>query len=412
MPQWALRLHTAVRTAVSTRCLLWSGHCRLDRPGAYSQGGRLGGDHSGGASPPPPPRGRATFEAQKHSPAGCVFFLALAWRLYLERLRIGSCQHLRPATATRLPGADFVDGHVRNAGARPASAVVLVSVAAMAAPLVARVVGACVVASDGGGDARALWSEVSRLSRRRSPGARLAHGGLLCVHLFVVYPSPLLREQPFPERSIAGTRYSLGLYACQRPDRTPHAQLCASDFPGSTISLSKIQRGQRFCGADSSALSRTRRTCKPDRLRHSTWSRSMETRSRLWSAPARLDLTAVHGKAGTLTNDRLAYTHGWLILFSAHTEQDRGPRLLDPGRGYRSPGSTSATSVAHSEELRRGAASTPSEVARLPPPSSWVRRQPVVPSDAPSARRYVRSPSTHYTGPSWIPLSHQLRVLL
>jgi len=57
----------------------------------------------------------------------------------------------------------------------------------------------------------------------------------------------------------------------------------------------------------------------------------------------RESLTDVHGKAGELTNDRMAYKHGLGVFASRHQHRaDRGTKTLTQGLGISSPGYTSA----------------------------------------------------------------------
>jgi uncharacterized membrane protein (UPF0182 family) len=144
---------------------------------------------------------RATYAAQVHLAAlAAVFLVAMAWRFRLERYVLELGQPGLGGSGS-FAGARYVDVHVRSPGLAALSILSgLSAVACVAAPRVAR----------------------RGCPRRAGLSIGVPAAGLLValvsfaswlpavVQRFAVDPSPLLREQPFIERSIAATRSGLG----------------------------------------------------------------------------------------------------------------------------------------------------------------------------------------------------------
>jgi uncharacterized protein len=344
----------------------------------------------------------ASFEAQTHLLGlAAVFFLALAWRIHLEQFVL-ELQQPSSADSDSFAGADYVDVHVRMPGlAVLADLTVLVAVACVVAPFMSRrggrgrtrvLVGVPLIALLGA--TGLVWILVPALVQR-----------------FVVDPSPLLREQPYLERSIAGTRDGLGLDDIQVEPYAPTHSFAAADFPGLTRSLSHVQIWDNpILGARMRQLVTDTPYFKPDDQTLDVV--PVDGREQPTVVGTReLDLTAIRGQAGTWINDRLSYTHGLGVIRFSGTEtgQDRGPQLLDSGLGLHQPriyfgnfeGDGSEGGVA-------GAVSTPSQIGGLAR-SAWVlvdTRRPEV--DASTAAGTSRTPY-HYTGTAGIPLSNRLR---
>jgi uncharacterized membrane protein (UPF0182 family) len=344
---------------------------------------------------------RASFEAQVQlAGLAAVFLLAMAWRLHLEQYLL-ELQQPSSADSDSFAGADYVDVHVRTPGL---AALTFLSVALA----VACVVAPFLVRRGGTRRGRVLVGVPLVVLLVATGVAWILVPAL--VQRFVVDPSPLLREQPFLERSIAGTREGLGLSSVGVEEYAPTHSFTAADFPDVTHALGHVQIwDNQVLGARMRQLVTDTPYFKPDDEALDVV--PVDGRRRPTVVGTReLDLTAVRGKADTWTNDRLSYTHGrGVIRFSStDTGQDRAPRLLDSGLGIREPriyfGNFAGDT---SDDADSGAAAAPT-ASRLAQ-SAWVlvdTRRPEV--DAPSAAG-TSQPPYHYTGSAGIPLSSLLR---
>jgi excisionase family DNA binding protein len=320
---------------------------------------------------------RASYDAQVHLAAlAAALLLVVAWRFRLERyvLELGQPSSIGSHS---FAGARYVDVHVRSPGLAALSILsVALALACVAAPRIAR-----------------------RGYRRRAglmigvPTAGLLVGLVsfgswlpLVVQRFAVDPNPLLSEQPFIERSIAATRYGLGLDKVEVHPYSPTGRLSAADLARARSRLAGVQvwdpRVLEARMRDLVTAAPFYRPAKPtvDTVR-------VAGRRRLAVGSAReLDLRRAGRDGRSWANERLAYTHGLgLPRYSATAITRNGqPRLLDAGLRTRQP--------------RIYFGDLPHESP------GWVlvdTRRPEV--DVPGARR-----GYHYTGPAGIPLSNAI----
>ena len=272
---------------------------------------------------------RATFAARVHlALLAAAFLLVIAWRLRLEQYALELGQP-SPDDPQSFAGAGYVDVHVRLPGlAALMMLAVVLALVCVAAPFVARTTT----------PRRARWF-IGVPVTLLIVGVALA-GALIpaLVQRFAVDPSPLLKEEPFLQRSIAATRTGLGLDAIDVEAYTP-TRFSADDFSSVSDRLANVliwdtwvlEARMRqlvtetpYYGPDEPMLDVVR----------------VGKRRQLTVVSAReLDVRPVHGEAETWINDRLAYTHGLgLIRYSGTAvEPTRVPRLIGAGLGAREP---------------------------------------------------------------------------
>jgi uncharacterized protein len=344
----------------------------------------------------------ASFDAQMHlAVLVAMFLLVVVWRIRLQPYLLELAQP-SPGDPDSFSGADYVDVHVRMPGVDPlAILTVVLAVACLASPLVAR--------RRPGRRAQVLVGVPLLLIVAAT--FLVSVGAPALVQRFVVDPNPLLREQPLVDRSIAGTRHALGLDSAGVQPYEPSHSFDAADFAQLTPRLSHVQTW------DSNLLGARMRQLVTDTPYFQPEDQSLDVvrvdgqRQPTVVSARELDLDAVRGSAGTWINDRLAYTHGLgLIRFSAtDTEQDRGPRLLDPGLGVHQAriyfGNLAGT-TSLDEDVPETA--TPELAASLVG-DSWVlvdTRRPEVDATLPSTSTTT---PYHYTGSGGIALSSWLR---
>ncbi len=342
----------------------------------------------------------ASFAAQLHlASLAAAFLVAIAWRLRLEQYRLQLGQPSAQDSHS-FAGAGYVDINIRYPGltALMVLAVVL-AVGCVVAPFVAR--------SGHTRRALVLVGLPGALFLAAIPLVVVVVPAL--VQRYVVDPNPLLSEQPYVERSIAGTRAGLGLDTIDVEPYVPTG-LTAADFPSVSERLARVPVWDSWVlGARMRQLVNETPYFKPDEPTLDIVRVDGERRPTVVSV-RELDLSPVREEARTWINDRLAYTHGrGVIRFSGtDTGPGRAPRVLDAGLGLREPriyfGNLPEESTGLEEEPAIFTPTTNERIAESP----WVlanTRRPEVDSSASDAS----GEPYHYDGTGGIALSSLTR---
>ncbi len=270
---------------------------------------------------------RIAHEAQGHAAVlGAALLLVLAWRLRLARYTLELGQG-SPEDGS-FAGANYVDAHVRSPGfAALAIFALLLALACAGAPSATRWYGP-----------RPVYA-LGALLGLFVVGLVMVNTWLpALVQRYAVDSNPLLRERPFLEASIAGTRNGLGLDEVEVEPYAPTGRFDPNDIPALRERLTHVAIW------DSSLIKARLRQLVTEtpyyEPGHPTYDvvRVDGERQLTLTSVRELNIKRVRS-AGTWINDRLAYTHGLgLARFSGtDVEPDRQPRLLDAGLGIRQP---------------------------------------------------------------------------
>jgi uncharacterized membrane protein (UPF0182 family) len=349
-----------------------------------------------------PPHG--SFEAQLHlAVLAAAFLVAVAWRLRLEQFLL-ELQQPELVGSRQFAGEGYVDLHVRTPGLAVVAALAVgLAVACLVAPFLAR------------------WAGPRQARRLLLVGTVLVGAGAVlamalvpaAVQRFVVDPNPLLREEPYLQRSTGATRHALGLDRIEIEPYSSTGRVTATDFASVERRLDRVATWDAWLLGDRMRqLVTDTPYFRPGRPTVDVVPVDGRPQPTVVSA-RELDPGATGDEARSWRSDRLSYTHGLgLIRFSAtDVGPDREPRVLDSGLGVRQP------RIYFGDFPQSTAGGTGGETSSIFPPTlvKGIADSPWVLVDTRRAEVDIRAPlgspgaAYHYQGSAGIELSSWAR---
>ena len=174
----------------------------------------------------------ATHPARVHlALLGSLALLLLAWRLHLATFSAELTQG-RPGQGQTFPGPHYVDANVRLFGLRLLSYVAAAAAIGLAAAPFLAARGRVVEAKRAAIVPLAALAAVAIVAESWAP---------TLVQRYVVDPNPVVKEAPFLEHAIAGTRHAFGLARVDVHRFVPRARITSADIRDDGHLLGNVQ---------------------------------------------------------------------------------------------------------------------------------------------------------------------------
>ena len=273
---------------------------------------------------------RATHPARVHLALfGSLALLLLAWRLHLATFSAELTQ-AHPGQSQAFPGPHYVDAHVRLLGLRLLSYVAVVSAIGLAAAPFLASRGRVFAARRAAIFPVAALVIIAIVSESWAP---------TLLQRYVVNTNPVVREAPFLEHSIAGTRHAFGLAGVDVHQFVPKARITSADIRHDRSQLDNVQLW------DTNILRLQMQQLANKTPFYRPGQPTLDATPSGGGSPLtvigerELDVDHVQGAGRGWNNSRLVYTHGFGAFRFSGTRFDRagGPVQDDRALPVRQP---------------------------------------------------------------------------